>query len=66
MGGPVSAPKVGDRVRVIAGQWRGWHGVVTLTGSQWLDVEIDAHSDGCIAGPWERSFLRAEVEVIEP
>ena len=66
-GGPVSAPKVGDRVRVIAGQWTGWEGVVidrykSPSGRHWRIVEHRTQGGHIFTRP----FRREQVEVIEP
>ena len=59
----MSAPEVGDRVRVIAGQWTGWEGVVTGNASPpylWVDLE-----PGHEAMPvYPRTVLAHEVEKV--
>ena len=63
----MSAPKVGDRVRVIAGQWTGWEGVVagtSLLPYVWVDLEFGAIERGGTIHPC--TLYAHEVEVIEP
>jgi ribosomal protein L24 len=57
----VSAPEVGDRVRVIAGQWTGWEGVVidTLThGHVWIDLQPFG------GATWQRCLPAESVEKV--
>ena len=56
----MSAPKVGDRVRVIAGQWRGWSGRVlgVWTSHLWLRL---SDADG---RRYFRAIPAAEVEKV--
>ncbi len=63
----MSAPEVGDRVRVIAGQWTGWEGVVidrykSPSGRHWRIVEHRTQGGHIFTRP----FRRGQVEVIEP
>ena len=60
-------PEVGDRVRVIAGQWTGWEGVVidrykSPSGRHWRIVEYRTQGGHIFTRP----FRRGQVEVIEP
>ena len=59
----MSAPEVGDRVRVIAGQWTGWEGVVTSAASPpYLRVDLDPGHEAMPAYP--RTVLTHEVEKV--
>ena len=59
----MSAPEVGDRVRVIAGQWEGWEGSV-------LDVLDGGHlwvaltKPGSVVRPYVRPLTVGEVEKV--
>ena len=59
----MSAPEVGDRVRVIAGQWTGWEGVVTSAASPpYLWVDLEPGHEAMPAYP--RTILTHEVEKV--
>ena len=60
----MSAPVVGDRVRVIAGQWTGWEGLVRALLPSWGD---EGWMDVALLGaepPYIRSLMAAEVEKV--
>ena len=65
-GGPVSAPEVGDRVRVIAGQWTGWEGVVTADLISGYGLVVQLASPAHPGRIYTSTLRRDEVEVIEP
>ncbi len=65
-GCPVSAPKVGDRVRVIAGQWTGWEGVVTADLISGYGLVVQLASPAHPGRIYTSTLRRDEVEVIEP
>ena len=62
----MSAPEVGDRVRVIAGQWTGWEGLVTGApvgprGEHGLHLLLTNPATG---RKWPRFKYAAEVEKV--
>ena len=62
----MSAPEVGDQVRVIAGQWTGWEGVADeLLEPEWLWVVATSTPHGK-PGNWQRPLHISYLEVIEP
>ena len=57
----MSAPEVGDRVRVIAGQWTGWEGYVSETFEGFVHVDLGPDESGYI---YPRSLPVADVRVV--
>ena len=57
----MSAPEVGDRVRVIAGQWTGWEGVVRFVTGRCLTAALE---DARFFVIYERALYVDEVEKV--
>ena len=62
----MSAPEVGDRVRVIAGRWTGWEGVVTADLISGYGLVVQLASPAHPGRIYTSTLRRDEVEVIEP